>query len=165
MRSSRARCSSVGDVLNDESLRNLQDKITDLKRQKAQALAIYTERNDKVRVIESQLEPLQTEFQLERSAVIEHIRNDYDSAVRREKLLEADYNAQSSIVTDQAGKSIQYNILKRDADSNRQLYESTLQQVKAASVASAIRNSNIRIVDPAKPPLFSPRQKPGRRAF
>jgi capsular exopolysaccharide synthesis family protein len=152
---------SVGDVLNDESLRNLQDKITDLKRQKAQALVTYTEKNPKVQVIESQLEPLQTEFQLERNAVIEHIRNDYDSAVRREKLLEADYNAQSSIVTDQAGKSIQYNILKRDADSNRQLYESTLQQVKAASVASAIRNSNIRIVDEAKPPHqpFSPSLK------
>jgi capsular exopolysaccharide synthesis family protein len=62
------------------------------------------------------------------------------------------------VVTDQAGKSIQYNILKREVDSNRQLYESTLQQVKEASVASAIRASNIRIVDPAKPPRlpFSP---------
>jgi capsular exopolysaccharide synthesis family protein len=143
---------SVGDVLSDDSLRNLQDKITDLKRQRAQALTIYTPKNDKVRVIESQIEPLQTEFEAERAAVITHIRNDFDSAVRRQKLLEADYNAQSSVVTDQAGKSIQYNILKRDADSNRQLYESTLQQVKAATVASAIRNSNIRIVDQAKPP-------------
>jgi capsular exopolysaccharide synthesis family protein len=143
---------SVGDVLNDESLRDLQEKITDLHRQEAQALTIYTAKNDKVRLIQSQIAPLQAEFDRERGAIIEHIRNDYDSAVRREKLLQADYNAQSSVVTDQAGKSIQYNILKRDADSNRQLYESTLQQVKAASVASAIRNSNIRIVDEAKPP-------------
>ena len=83
-----------------------------------------------------------------------HIHNEYDPAMRREKLLAADYNAQSSVVTDQAGKSIQYNILKREVDTNRQLYESTLQQVKEASVASAIRASNIRIVDPAKPPRF-----------
>jgi succinoglycan biosynthesis transport protein ExoP len=143
---------SVGDVLQDESLRNLQDKITDLKRQLAQALSIYTPKNEKVRLIESQIEPLQTEFEAERAAIIEHIRNDYDSALRREKLLSIDYNSQSSVVTDQAGKSIQYNILKREADSNRQLYDSTLQQVKASTVASAIRNSNIRIVDGAKPP-------------
>ncbi len=149
---------SVGDVLNDESLRNLQDKITDLKRQEAQALTIYTAKNEKVRLIQSQIQPLQTEFDAERAAVITHIKNDYDSALRRYKLLEADYQAQTSVVTEQAGKSIQYNILKREADSNRQLYESTLQQVKAATVASAIRNSNIRIVDQAKPPRkpFSP---------
>jgi capsular exopolysaccharide synthesis family protein len=154
----KASPESVGDVLSDDSLRNLQDKITDLKRQEAQALTIYTPKNEKVRLIEAQIEPLQTEFNAERAAVIAHIKNDYDSALRRERLLQEDYAAQSSVVTDQAGKSIQYNILKRDADSNRQLYDSTLQQVKAASVASAIRNSNIRIVDKAKPPRqpFSP---------
>jgi capsular exopolysaccharide synthesis family protein len=149
---------SVGDVLNDESLRDLQEKLTDLKRQAAQALTIYTAKTEKVRQIEAQIAPLQAEFDAERAAILAHIRNDYDSAVRREKLLADDYNKQSAIVTDQAGKSIQYNILKRDADSNRQLYESTQQQVKAASVASAIRNSNIRVVDEAKPPRqpFSP---------
>jgi len=152
---------SVGDVLSDDSLRNLQDKITDLKRQEAQALIIYTPKTEKVRQIQSQIEPLQKEFNAERAAIIAHIKNDYDSAVRREKLLQDDYKAQSAVVTEQAGKSIQYNILKRDADSNRQLYESTLQQVKAATVASAIRNSNIRIVDQAKPPRmpFSPSLK------
>lgn len=143
---------SVGDVLNDASLRALQDKLTDLKRQEAQALTTYTHKDPKVITIEAQIVPLQTEFEAERSAVIEHIRNDYDSAVRREKLIRDDYNSQSAVVTDQAGKSIQYNILKREVDSNRQLYESTLQQVKEASVASAIRASNIRIVDQAKPP-------------
>ncbi len=146
---------SVGDVLNDASLRALQEKLTDLKRQEAQALTIYTHKDPKVKTIEAQIEPLQAAFEDERNAVIAHIRNDYDSAVRREKLIRDDYNSQSAVVTDQAGKSIQYNILKREVDSNRQLYESTLQQVKEASVASAIRASNIRIVDPAKPPRFA----------
>lgn len=149
---------SVGDVLNDESLRELQGKLTDLKRQEAALIAVYTPKHEKVKQVEAQIAPLQSAFDAERAAIIAHIRNDYDSAVRREKLLAADYSAQSSVVTDQAGKSIQYNILKREMDSNRQLYESTLQQVKEASVASAIRQSNIRIVDPAKPPRipFSP---------
>jgi capsular exopolysaccharide synthesis family protein len=149
---------SVGDVLSDDSLRDLQARLTDLKRQEAQALAIYTAKNDKVKQIQAQIQPLQAEFDRERAAILEHIRNDYDGAVRRQNLLEEDYNKQSGVVTDQAGKSIQYNILKREVDSNRQLYESTLQQVKEASVASAIRASNIRIVDPAKPPRlpFSP---------
>ena len=101
----------MGDVLNDDSLRNLQDKITDLKRQEAQALTIYTPKNEKVRLIQSQLQPLETEFELERSSIIARIGNDYDAAVRREQLLSSDYKVQSAVVTDQAGKSIQYNVV------------------------------------------------------
>lgn len=143
---------SVGDVLNDISLRDLQAKLTDLKRQEAALISTYTPKYEKVKQVQAQIAPLQAAFDAERAAIIAHIRNDYDSAVRRERLLSSDYSAQSAVVTDQAGKSIQYNILKREVDSNRQLYESTLQQVKAASVAAAIRASNIRVVDPAKPP-------------
>jgi capsular exopolysaccharide synthesis family protein len=149
---------SLGEVLNDQSLRDLQDKLTDLKRQEAQLISVYTPKHEKVKMVQAQIAPLQTEFALERAAIIGRIRNDYDAAVRREQLLSADYAAQSRVVTDQASKSIQYNILKRDVDSNRQLYESMLQQMKESSVASAIRASNVRMVDPAKPPRlpFSP---------
>ncbi len=145
---------SVGDVLNDPTLRTLQEKLTDLKRQQADLLAVYTKKDERVKRIESQIAPLEAAFDAERVAILAHIHNEYDSAARREKLLQDDYKAQSAVVTDQAGKSIQYNILKREVDSNRQLYESTLQQVEQSSVASAIRASNIRIVDPAKPPRF-----------
>ena len=37
-------------------------------------------------------------------------------------------------------------------DTTRQLYESLLRKVKEASMASALRASNIRVVDSAKPP-------------
>jgi len=149
---------SLGEVLGDTSLRDLQDKLTDLKRQEAEAITIYTPKHEKVKMIQAQIAPLQAAFNNERAAIIARIRNDYDAALRREQLLAADYHVQSQVVTEQAGKSIQYNILKREVDYNRQLYESMLQQMKEASVASAIRASNIRIVDPAKPPRtpFSP---------
>ncbi len=144
---------ALADVLNDASLRALQDKITDLSRQRADAIVIYTPKHEKVERIEAQIAPLQTEFDRERVAILGRIKNDYDTSLRHEKLIAADYAAQSQVVTDEAGKSIQYNILKRDVDSNRQMYESTLQQVKEASIASAMRASNIRIVDPAKVPV------------
>jgi polysaccharide biosynthesis transport protein len=143
---------SLGDVLNDQSLRGLQSKLTDLRRQEAELSTIYTPKNENVRMVEAQIKPLEAEFEAERAAIIGRIYNDYAAALRREKLLSGDYAAQSEVVTDQAGKSIQYNILKREVDSNRQIYESVLQQVKEASVASAIRASNIRVVDPAQKP-------------
>lgn len=143
---------TLADVLNDGSLRNLQDKLTELRRQQAELITVFTAKHEKVKRVDAQIAPLRTEFERERSAILDRIHNDYQTALRREKLLLADYANQSHVVTDQAEKAIQYNILKREVDSNRQLYESMLQQVKQASVASAMRASNVRIVDPAKVP-------------
>jgi capsular exopolysaccharide synthesis family protein len=56
-------------------------------------------------------------------------------------------------VTEQAEKSIQYGILKREVDSTRQLYDAMLQRLKEASIAAALRASNIRVVDAARTPL------------
>jgi len=43
--------------------------------------------------------------------------------------------------------AVQYNILKREVDTNKQLYEGLLQRLKEASVSASLKASNIRIVD------------------
>lgn len=143
---------ALADVLNDASLRDLETKLTELRRQEAEMLALYTAKHEKVRAVRAQIVPLEAAFAKQRAAILSRIRTDYDTALSRERLLQADYSAQAHVVTEDAGKSVQYNILKREVDSNQQLYESLLQQVKEASVASAMRASNIRIVDRAQPP-------------
>ena len=52
-----------------------------------------------------------------------------------------------------AESSVQYNILKRDAEINKQLYEGFLQRLKEAEVSAGLRSSNIRVVDSAVPPM------------
>ena len=47
---------------------------------------------------------------------------------------------------------IHYNILKREVDTNRQIYEAMLQRVKESGIASAMKSSGVRVVDPAVPP-------------
>ena len=49
--------------------------------------------------------------------------------------------------------AIEYNILKRDAESNRQLYEGLLQKLKEAGISAGLRSSNIRVVDLARVPV------------
>jgi succinoglycan biosynthesis transport protein ExoP len=55
-------------------------------------------------------------------------------------------------VVGQDEKAIQYNILKRDVDSNRQLYDTMMQQLEQSSIASALHASNVRVFDPATLP-------------
>jgi len=149
---------SLADVLDDQTLRDLQRQLTDLRRQQAEMNSLFTPKYEKVKLIEVQIAPLEDAFKKERGAVLGRIRTDYRTALRNEQLLKEDYKTQAAVLSDQADKSIQYGILKRDVESNRQLYESMLQQFKASSVASVMRASNIRIIDPGKMPTgpYSP---------
>ena len=143
---------ALPDVLNDSSLRDYQVKLTDLNRQRAELGTTYKADYSKMKSVQAQIASLETALKSERAAIINRIKNEYDEGMRREKLLTTDYANQSRLVSEQAEKAIQYNILKREVDSNRQIYEAMLQKVKEASVASAMRASNVRVVNPAKPP-------------
>lgn len=145
---------SLPNVLNDSALKETHAKITDLRRQIAQLRATYTPEFKAVKRAEAELATLQAAFDSDRAAILARIRNEYQEASRKEKLLSAAYNAQTSEVTGEGEKSIQYSILKREADSNRQLYDAMLQQLKQSTIASAMRASNLRVVDPAKVPAY-----------
>jgi len=147
-----SRPETLPEVLDNPSLRNYQQQLTDLLRQQAELGATYTAEHSKVRRMSAQIEQLEAAIEGERGRALERIGNEYQTALRRERLLEADYRRQSAFVSEQGQKAIQYNILKGEVETTRQLYDSLLQKVKEAGVASAIRASNVRLVDPAQPP-------------
>ena len=147
-----AEPASLPDVLNDNSLRDYQSKLTDLRRQEADLSATYRPEYAKVKKVNAQIVALETALVRERKAIIDRIRNDYEQAKRREKLLAVSYATQATLVTAESEKSIQYNILKREVDTTRSLYEGMFQRVKESAIASAMRASNVRIVDMATVP-------------
>jgi capsular exopolysaccharide synthesis family protein len=48
--------------------------------------------------------------------------------------------------------AVHYNVLKREVDANRQIYETILQKAKELGITSALRVSNVRVIDTALPP-------------
>ncbi len=131
---------------------NYQVQRNDLLRRLAELRTTYTPAHYKVKRIEAQLGQLDQTIENERANKLEQIRNNFEAAQRRERLLAADYGRQAKLVSDETGKSIQYNILNREVDTYQKLYGHLLRQVKEAGVLSAISASNIRIVDPAIAP-------------
>jgi succinoglycan biosynthesis transport protein ExoP len=113
---------------------------------------VFTPDFGKVKRATAELAVLQAAFEEQRSAIVARIQNDYHEAVHKEHLLETTYEAQAREVVGQDEKAIQYNILKRDVDSSRQLYDTMLQQLKQSSIASALHASNVRVADPASLP-------------
>jgi capsular exopolysaccharide synthesis family protein len=143
---------TLPEVLDNLALRGYQQQLTDLLRQAAELAATYTPEHSKRKRIQAQIVEIEGAIERERGRAIRRIHNEYETALRRENLLRADYQRQSAFVSEQGRKAIQYNILKGEVATTRQLYDSLLQKVKEAGVASAISASNVRLVDPAQPP-------------
>ncbi len=138
-------------VLDDSSLREYESKLVDLKRQRAELSPSFTPDHPRMQKLEAQITELETALEAARQKVVTRLRNDYAAAESHEKLLNDEFAKQLDTVSSQAANEVHYNILKREVDTNRQLYESMLSKVKESSIASAMRASNFRIVDLAKP--------------
>ena len=148
----KAPIESLAEVLENASLTDIRNKLTDLRRQNAELSSAFTPEHRQVRRVQAQIAELESVLQTERSRIIGRIQSDYESAERRELLLAKEYASHEKLMTNQGDKVGHYNILKREVDTNRQIYDVMLQRVKEASIASALRASNVRIVDPAKAP-------------
>jgi capsular exopolysaccharide synthesis family protein len=143
---------ALGDILSDNGLRDTRSKINDLRRQIASLSAVFNPGYSKLRQAQAELDILESTFRRGRADILRHIEDEYVEARSREKMLADAYDLQTRDVTGQGEKLIQYNILKREVDSSRQLYDTMLQQTKQASIATAMRASNLRVVDPAAVP-------------
>ena len=143
---------ALPEVLGDGMLRDYHTKLTELRRQYAELGSSLTPAHPKVQKVQAQITELEATIAKERVNIVQRIRNEYLAAKERERLLTADYGRQQDVVTDQSAKAIHYNVLQREVESSRQLYDAMLQRVKEANIASALRNSNIRVVDVARAP-------------
>jgi len=91
------------------------------------------------------------------SAINDDIRrslsDQYETAREQEQALAAEVERMKEAALAERGRSVEYNTLRRDADSNRAMYEALLQRFQEVSAASGISASNVSVVDRAEPPL------------
>ncbi len=132
----------------------LRSQEEDLHRQLAEASVHFQPTYPKVEELSEQLNAVQTDIKAETIRLATKYKKDYLAALGREKLLRASLENQKSEENRLNESAIEYSLLKRDVESNRQLYEGLLQKLKEAGVMTGLRSSNVRIVDPASAPTM-----------
>jgi capsular exopolysaccharide synthesis family protein len=142
----------LAEILDDPVLRGYQQQIELLKREKAALLTTYTERHEKVRKVDAQLAQVLTSLESETISVINRIKHDYEASRQQERLLGRDYAGQSQRVGSEAGKASQFNALKRDVETQRQMYQTLLIQQNQTSLSGSVPVSPIRVIEQAVPP-------------
>jgi capsular exopolysaccharide synthesis family protein len=77
---------------------------------------------------------------------------EYRGALSAERALQGRVNQLKGAVLNLRGRSIQYNILQREVDTNRSLYDALLQRYKEIGVAGGVGMAPVSIVDRADQP-------------
>jgi exopolysaccharide transport family protein len=144
---------TIGIILQDPALTNLRQQQTELEAQDAQLGSQFGSSYPKVQEVRSRLNLINQAYNKELQNGLRRVQNDYDAALKREQMLQAALNAQTSVADQLNMSAIQYKLLKQEADSNRQLYDGLLEKLKEASLAAGLNSSNIRIVDKARIPM------------
>src|SRR6185295_9274651 len=103
----------------------------------------------KVMRLQEQIKEMNQSVTREKINIANQVEAEYRSARQREVLLDQALEQQKKEAGQMADKMVQYNILKRDAEANKQLYDGLLQKLKEAGITAGLRSSNIRVVDPA----------------
>ena len=133
-------------------LDKLRDKEADLETQYAMATTEFGSGYPKVTELSNQLKQVRTAIEAEKKKMLDKMRDEYLAAAQRENLLESAFNQQKQEANKLNESAIEYTVLKRDAETNRQLYQDLLQRLKEAGVSAGLRSSNIRVVDIARIP-------------
>lgn len=132
-----------------QSLRTEQARIDADYRQK---LATFKPQYPEMQQLQSQREELQRQINREVLNIRASLKAEYDAASQQEQLLNERIAALKGDELDLQTRSIRYNMLKREADTNRQLYDALLQRYKEIGVAGNVGSNNVSIVDVADVP-------------
>jgi exopolysaccharide transport family protein len=133
-------------------LDRLRDQQAQLKLQQAQLSTQFGPSYPKIAQINSQLKELDVQIQAETKKIVGGLRGDYLAALQRENLLRGALDQQKQQANKLNESAIEYNLLKRDLDTNRTLYESLLEKLKEAGITASLKSNNFRIIDPARIP-------------
>jgi capsular exopolysaccharide synthesis family protein len=140
---------SMPQVLDDPTLRDNRARLADLRRQLADLSVTLTPANYKIQQLQAQIVDLEQQSSHQRTNIIRRLGVQNSETARRKQLLTAAYQQQLGVVSDQSSKEVRYNILKKEVDANRDIYQSMLQRVKEAGIVSALKSSDVRVVSPA----------------
>lgn len=137
---------SLPQVRNNPVIQALMQKQAETNADLAQAKVIYGANHPTVRKLQNQSDELGRGIRDQLTGIQAELRTSYRAAVAREQLLSTAVKG----ATQNLSTLAQYNSLKKEAQADRELYDSLYAKAKEAAISAASKSSNIHIVNQAR---------------
>ena len=147
-----ANVDSFPAVAQSSAVLDARGRLSTLEQQKASLTGRYGPQHPEMLKLETQIENARRQIRVEAAKAIEQLRSEYLAAAAQERSLTSSLEEQKTAALDLDKKSTAYSILERQAESDRKVYESLLQQQKELSVVRNSRANNVQVMDTAEVP-------------
>jgi polysaccharide biosynthesis transport protein len=127
-------------------VQELTEKLDEARVELSRAQIEYGKNHPALKQLQAEVNELQKDLNLQRRRILVRLRTAYAAAQSREQLLEQE----RKVTSRQLNQLAPYNTLKRQAQSETELYNSLYARVKEAGIAAASNSYNVRIVDHAR---------------
>lgn len=151
-------------VAQSAAVQTAKGRVIEAQRTREGMAVKYGEKHPNLVKANGDLQEAQRQYEVEISRSVQQIKNDYDTALLEEQTMGRALDAAKADAQDLSKKSVNYNVMEREAKSNRQVYESLLQRANELRVSSNSRQNNVRVVDHAEVPK-GPMAPAGRRTW
>jgi succinoglycan biosynthesis transport protein ExoP len=128
--------------------------------QKAQIEAAYEEERSRhmddyptVKSKKQQLVSVERQIQSEVNNIRSAVRGEYTAAADAERQLMAQVEQLKGEMLSEQDRNVQFGLLSREVDTNREVYDGLLQRFKELNASSGISISNVSIIDTAEVPI------------
>jgi capsular exopolysaccharide synthesis family protein len=142
----------ITQIVQGSALPAMRAQQADVRNQYAIAAAKYGPSFPKVEQLKAQVAQIDASIKEEIARTLERLKSEYLAA----KNTESDLNTQVETLKNEAFKlndsAIQLQLLQRDAQGNRQLYDDLLKRLNEAGVVASLKSTNVTVVDSARVP-------------
>ncbi|WP_296678291.1 polysaccharide biosynthesis tyrosine autokinase [Novosphingobium sp.] len=140
------------DVITNPTVSTLLAQRASLQAALDEDRARHLEDYPSIRARVSQLAAIERQIQLGASNIRSGVRQDYQAALSAEQQLKAQVARLKGETLSEQDSNVQYNLLMREAETNRELYNGLLERYKQLNAASGVSLSNIYVIDKAEVP-------------
>ncbi len=143
---------SIPEVLSNEIVQEIKKMEVDLYNRRSELSKKYGSNHPQMVAIRSELDELRKRKIQEVKQIVNSLKNEYKLAVAREESLKAALAEEKAKTLAMNQKAIQYSVLKRQAESSRQLYDMLIKRFKETSLTEEMKGGNVRVIDRAEVP-------------
>jgi polysaccharide biosynthesis transport protein len=136
-----------------EALKKLTENLNEAQGHFAEAKNHYGINHPEYKKAQTKVQELESQVETTKRSIGQRIEIEYHEAGNREAMLETAVKDTKAEFDKINARSFEYNTLKREAESDKKLYEELVRKIKEAGINASFQNSSIRVADTARPGL------------
>ncbi|MGK2908448.1 MAG: GumC family protein [Sphingobium sp.] len=147
-----SKLDSLPEVLSNPAVQMMQQQRATLEARLAEQQERRQADHPEIRRTNSEISAINRQIEGIAADARRSVLNRYQVAKQQEEQLEAVVSGLKNETLTEQDRRVRYNILRREVNTNRELYDGLLQRFKEVSAAAGMSNNNISIVDIARVP-------------